>query len=93
MGLATPAEVPAFFFLKNFVRAGADERGHPLYKGDRAKVTVEDVIASLGPRQPDFEPSQEEFNTGVVAVVLNGASPSRELIEQANAIGKGWIDC
>jgi hypothetical protein len=92
MGLATSSEVPDFFFLKNLARAGTDAKGHPLYKGDRVKVTIEDVIASLGPRLPDVEHSQKSFNTGVVAVVLHGATPSRELIERANGIRQAWID-
>ena len=92
MGLAAPSEVPDFFFLKNLVRAGADAKGHPLYRGDRAKVTIEDVIASLGPRLPDHEHAQKEFNTGLVAVVLHGAKPSRELVDRTNAIGKAWVE-
>ena len=92
MGLATPSEVPDFFFLKNLARVGTDAKGHPLYKGDRVKLTIEDVIASLGPRLPDVEHSQKNFNTGVVAVVLHGAAPSRELIECANGIRLAWID-
>jgi hypothetical protein len=92
MGLAAPSEVPDFFFLKNLARAGTDAKGHPLYKGDRVKVTIDDVIASLGPRLPDYEHSQKNFNTGVVGIVLHGRTPSRELIERANGIREAWID-
>jgi len=92
MGLAAPAEVPDFFLLRNLVRAGTDARGHPLYKGDRVKITIDDVIASLGPRQPDAENSQKAFNTGLVAVVMHGAQPSRELIERLNGIGAAYIE-
>jgi hypothetical protein len=92
MGLAAPSEVPDFFLLRNLVRLGTDAKGHPLFKGDRLKVTIEDVIASLGPRLPDYAHSQKDFNTGIVAIVLHGASPSRELIERANAIREAWIE-
>jgi hypothetical protein len=92
MGLAAPSEVPDFYFLKNLVRAGTDPRGHPLYKGDRVRVTIEDVIASLGPRLPDFAHAQKNFNTGIVAVVLHGATPSRELVDRTNGIRDAWIE-
>jgi hypothetical protein len=92
MGLAPPSEVPDFFLLRNLVRAGTDARGFPLYKGDRIKITIGDVIASLGPRTPDFEHSQKVFNTGMVVIVMHGAAPSRELIERTNAIREAWIE-
>ena len=92
MGLAAPSEVPDFFILKNPVRVGTDAKGFPLYKGDRVKVTIENVIASLGPRTPDAAHSQKEFNTGMVALVLPGAQPSSGLIERLTAIREKWIE-
>jgi hypothetical protein len=78
--------------LKNLVAVGKDANGHPIFKADRTKVTIQDVIAVEGPRLPDVDHSQREFNTGIVVVVEHGQSPSHELIERANGIRNQWID-
>jgi hypothetical protein len=92
MGLISPAEVPDFFMLKNLVAVGKDTNGHLIFKADRTKVTIQDVIAVEGPRLPDVDHSQRDFNTGIVVVVEHGQSPSQELIERANGIREQWID-
>ena len=68
MGLISASEVPDFFILKNLVRVGSDANGHPIFKADRTKVTIQDVIAADGPRLPDVEHSQRTFNAGFVVV-------------------------
>jgi hypothetical protein len=92
MGLISAGEVPDFFMLKNLVPAGKDTNGHPIFKAERTKVTIQDVIAAEGPRLPDVDHSQRKFNTGIVLVVDHGHQPSRDLIERADSIGKRWID-
>ena len=92
MGLAAPAEVPDFFILRNLVAAGMDANGHPIFKADRTKITIQDVIAAEGPRLPDVDKSQKKFNTGMVVIVEHGAKPSKELIERANGIREQWIN-
>jgi hypothetical protein len=92
MGLISPAEVPDFFILKNLVPAGKDANGHPIFKAERTKVTIQDVIAVEGPRIPDVEHSQRNFNTGIVLVVEHGHTPSGDLMERADAIRQRWID-
>jgi hypothetical protein len=92
MGFITAAEVPDFFMLRNLVATGSDANGHPIFKADRVKITIQDVIAVEGPRLPGADRSQKNFNTGIVVVVEHGAKPSRELIERANGIRERWID-
>jgi hypothetical protein len=92
MGLISPAEVPDFFILRNLVPAGKDANGHHIYKADRTKVTIQDVIANEGSRLPDVYHSQRKFNTGMVVIVEHGQKPSRELIERVNGIRGQWID-
>ena len=92
MGLISAAEVPDFFILNNLTPAGRDPNGHPIFKAERKKVTIQDVIAVEGPRQPDVYHSQRKFNTGMVVIVEHGQKPSKELIERTNAIRKQWID-
>lgn len=92
MGLIAPAEVPTFFLLKNLVPVGKDSNGHPIFKADRIKVTIDDVIAAEGPRLPAVGQAQKRFNTGMVVIVEHGKKPSTELFDRTGAIGKRWID-
>ena len=92
MGLIAPSEVPDFFILRNLAAAGRDANGRPIFKADRTKVTVQDVIAVEGPRTPDVYHSQRQFNTGMVVIVEHGKSPSQELLDRTNAIRERWMD-
>jgi hypothetical protein len=92
MGLITPAEVPDFFILRNLVAAGKDGNGRPIFKADRTRVTIQDVIAAEGPRVPDVIHSQRHFNTGMVVVVEHGKTPSKELLERTEGIRLRWMD-
>jgi hypothetical protein len=92
MGLIAPTEVPDFFILRNLVPAGRDSNGRPIFKADRTKVTIQDVIAVEGPRMPDVDHSQKSFNTGMVVVVEHGKAPSKELIERTDGIRLQWMD-
>jgi hypothetical protein len=78
--------------LKNLTPAGRDGEGHPIFKADRVKITIQDVITVEGPRLPAVDESQKNFNTGIVLLVEHGNKPSRELIERANGIRETWID-
>jgi hypothetical protein len=92
MGLISPAEVPDFFLLKNLVPAGKDANGHPIFKAERTKVTIQDVIDAEGPREPDVDHSQRSFNTGMVLMIEHGGQPSRELIERTQGVRKQWVE-
>jgi len=92
MGLIGPSEVPDFFILRNLVAAGRDANGHPIFKADRTKVTIQDVIAAEGPRLPDVDHAQKRFNTGMVVIVEHGKTPSRELLERTTGIAAAWSD-
>ena len=92
MGLITAEEVPDFFILRNLAPAGRDANGHAIFKADRTRVTIQDVIAVEGPRLPGVEQAQKKFNTGIVVITEHGKKPSPELIERANGIREQWID-
>jgi hypothetical protein len=92
MGLIGPSEVPDFFILRNLVPSGRDANGHPIFKANRTKLTVQDVIAVEGPRLPDVDHSQRDFNTGMVVVVEHGKTPSKALVEKTNGIRLRWMD-
>ena len=92
MGLIAAAEVPDFFIVRPLVRTGTDANGRPIFKGQRMRITIQDVIAAEGPRLPDVNLSQRQFNTGIVVIVEHGRTPSAELINRANGIRRQWID-
>ncbi|HEX5422089.1 MAG TPA: hypothetical protein VFW94_00950 [Candidatus Acidoferrales bacterium] len=91
MGLVSPAEVPDFFILRHLQYVSTDANGHRVFKADRTKVTIQDVIAAEGPRTPDVNHSQRQFNTGMVIVVQHGMKPSRRLIEETEGIREQWM--
>ena len=91
LGFLPPSEVPDMMFLENLERLDDDADGNRVYGGDPLTVTIEDVIAANGPRLPAFEDSQREFKTGMVAIVLNGAEPSRPLLENLQGIRDEWV--
>jgi hypothetical protein len=91
MGLISPAEVPDFFLLRNLHYVRTDANGHRVFRADREKVTIQDVIAADGPREPDVMHSQRHFNTGMVIIVQHGQKPSRRLIDETNGIRKQWM--
>lgn len=91
MGLMSAAEVPDFFLLNNLVQVGSDASGRPIFKADKQKVTVQDVIAAEGPRLPEVNRSQRKFSTGIVVIVEHGRRPSAKLLMQAEGIRRQWI--
>jgi hypothetical protein len=92
MGMITAAEVPDFFILRNLVSTGRDANGHPIFKADRTKVTIQDVIAVEGQRLPGVEQAQKKFNTGIVVITEHGGKPSQQLLNGAEGIRKQWMD-
>ncbi|HEX5439203.1 MAG TPA: hypothetical protein VFW98_18765 [Gemmatimonadaceae bacterium] len=92
MGLARPEEVKPFFILRNLHRTGRmDAQGRPIYTGDKTVITIQDVIAAMGQREPDFAHSQKRFNTAFVVMTLPGKQPTPQLLSAANHIAEHWI--
>ena len=63
-----------------------EQLAHPVFKADRTRISIQDVIAAEGPRQPDVDHAQKRFNTGMVVMVEHGKKPSRELIDRTTGI-------
>ena len=68
-----------------------DAQGHPIYTGDKMVITIQAVMAAMGPRLPDFDNSQKKLNTAMVVRTLPGKQPSEALITAANNIAGHWI--
>ena len=80
MGLATPDEVLDMFILNNLQRVG--ERHDGPYTAEKEIVTMEQVLAALGPRNPPSERVRKVFNTGFVYFLLPGQEPDPELLRE-----------
>lgn len=93
MGLARPEEVQPFIMLRNLQRTGqTDAEGRPIFRGDKVTITINDVIAAVGPRSPAYDVAQKQFNTAIVVITEPGKQPTRELLVHANNITQKWID-
>ena len=80
MGLATPDEVPDMFILRNLQEAGDGWRGP--YTGEKEIVTMEQIVAAMGPRNPPPERAPKVFNIGFVYFLLPGQEPDPELLRE-----------
>ena len=78
MGLATPEEVPDMYILRNLKQVTSDRRGP--YTGEKEIVTVEQVIAAVGPRNPPIEQAPKAFNIGFVYFLFPGEAVDTELL-------------
>ncbi|HKD86104.1 MAG TPA: hypothetical protein VKB58_15225 [Terriglobales bacterium] len=92
MGLIASSEVPDFFLLRNLQPQGRDANSHLIYKADRTKITIDDVIAAEGPRMPDVDHAQKRFNTGMVIVLEYGHQPPPQLLKDVEGIRLRWMD-
>jgi hypothetical protein len=92
MGFLPASAVPDFFFLRSLERVRTDDRGHPVYRAEQVKISINDVIASLGNRAPSLAESQKRFTTGFVGVVLKGQQPTAELLAGMQGIQRRWIE-
>ena len=80
MGLATPEEVPDMFILRNLQQLTSDPRGP--YAAEKEIVTIDQVIAAIGPRNPPAERARKVFNIGFVYFLLPGQTPDPELLRE-----------
>ena len=64
MGLVPASEVPDFYILRNLVAAGKDAKGNAIYRGDKTRITIQDVIAANGPRTPAYRPHRSSSTRG-----------------------------
>ena len=78
MGLAEPEEVPEMFLLRNLKAAGGEPNGP--HTGEKVRVSIEEIIAAEGPRDPPASRSQKVFNAGFVYLVEPGQVPDPGLL-------------
>ena len=89
MGLATPNEVPDMFVLHNLKQVG--ERWDDPYTAEKKEiVTMEQVLAAMGPRNPPPERARKVFNIGSCTSCCPGRSPTPSCCATTRATATGW---
>ncbi len=79
MGLAAPDEVPDMFILRDLQQIA--NRSGP-YTGTKEVITVEQVIAAIGARNPPAERARGTFNMGFVYLLWPGEKLDPELLRE-----------
>ncbi len=67
------------FILRNLQEAGGGWRGP--HTGEKEVISIEQIIAAEGPRDPPAARSQKTFNAGFVYLTLPGEPPDPDLLE------------
>ena len=80
MGLATPEEVPDMFILRSLEQLTSERTGP--YAGEKETITLEQIIAAIGPRNPPQERARKAFNIGFVYFLLPGETLDHDLLRE-----------
>ena len=94
MGLAEASEVPDLYVLRNLEPAPGNDNPRPsgYYRGrfhaDKEIISIDQIVAAMGPREPSAARSRKEFNTGFVYLLEPGQTPTPELLH----LHKQYID-
>ena len=88
MGLMRPEEVPDFFLLENISPTFVD--GQWAVSADKKVISIDQVIAAMGPRLPPASDTQKNFSTAFILVVPNGTQPRAEDLDKVEEIGVRW---
>ena len=77
MGLADANEVPDMFILRNL----KDGYLGGAFTGDKETISIDQVIAAEGPREPSAAESQKIFNAGFIYLLEPGKTPTDDLLD------------
>ena len=90
MGLIPAADVPPFYYVDGCPdRAAAPEVGARI-QGRRVEVTIDQIIAAEGSREPAANKSPHTFNMAFVLVAEAGKFPSEASIAKVERIRAAW---
>jgi hypothetical protein len=90
MGLIPAADVPPFFYVDGCANpAAAPAIGVPI-QGPRVDLTIDDIVAAEGPRNPTAAKAPHSFNMAFILVARAGEFPSDESIAKVDRIRGAW---
>ena len=92
MGFLEANEVPDTFLVRDpvFLRQNTD--GLRVYQGAKEVVTINQIIAALGSRQPATNVSQKEFNLAFVYLVEPGRAPNDLTLRRHAAMRDKFVE-
>ena len=96
MGLVDQTQVPPFFYVENPVNVVPPKTAESspavgvTFSGIRRNVTIDDVIAVLGPRTPSAARSPREFRQAFIYVVAPGRTADPFALEKLDRIRMAW---
>jgi hypothetical protein len=96
MGLVDSTQVPPFFYVQDptttssRVNAASDPEVGITFSGTRRDVTIDDVIAAVGPRVPSAADSPKVFRQAFVYVVSAGRTAEPAAIAKLDRIRVAW---
>ncbi len=89
MGLMRPEEVPDFFLLENISESNAVNPRRTV-RAEKKVISIDQVIAAMGPRLPSATDSQKSFSTAFILLVPNGTQPTGEDLNKVEEIRLQW---
>ncbi|HEY2941765.1 MAG TPA: hypothetical protein VGN09_04965 [Vicinamibacteria bacterium] len=93
MGLRPADEVAPFFYVKNPTGTDSSKDRGPQenvgFQGTRRDVTIEDVVAAMGPRSPAFGQAPRTLREAFVFVSVGGP-PSEADLAKVERIRSAW---
>jgi hypothetical protein len=93
MGLRDASEVPSFFFVRSPAGTNADPGRKPatgvVFSGTRKDVSMADVVAALGTRNPPGAPWARPFRQIFIYVAV-GVEPEATVLEKLERIRAAW---
>ena len=82
MGMIPPEEVRPTFLLRDAVET--DRRG--VFRARKVPVTIEDIVAAMGPRVPHASEQRRVFRLGVYLLHEDGRAPRADLLERTRSV-------
>lgn len=96
MGLLDQSEVPPFFYVQNptNVSPPRNARSAPeigvTFQGTRREVTIADIIAAAGTREPSAAESKRDYTQAFIYVTSRGRSAATAEVEKVDRIRVAW---
>jgi len=94
MGMRDASEVLPFFFVRNPLGARGTDTGRKpatgvVFSGTRKEVSMADVVAALGTRNPAGAPWAQPFRQIFIYVAVGG-DPDPQALEKLERIRAAW---
>lgn len=92
MGLLSADSVPDMFYIASRPGQQPECRDRTMGRttGTRRVVTIRDIIAAEGPRQPDLAHSPKAFRVGFVLLTLPGSSPTADEVAKLEGVRRSF---